>query len=295
MSMMSQADDLLKGTFDLHIHAGPDLTPRALDAYQAAEQAQNAGMGGIMLKSKRYITYPLAWAVQRHFPELHVFGGIVLDFEGGGVCVAAVETAAQFGAKICWLPCFSAAHDMQKREVPGEGLRIIDGNGALLPEVREIVRIAQEHDMAVATGHLSFEEMSALLDATSAMGFGKVIATHITEECVGATPSIEQQVELANKGAIMEHCYSSIFPEIISKLVGFRGKIEPFDFGTMVEAIRAVGPERCMLSTDCGNAQVPLPVEGMRSFIQMLLDHGVTAEEIDVMARRNPAKLMGLE
>lgn len=292
---MTEASDLLKGAFDLHIHAGPDLTPRALDAYQAAEQARDAGMRGIMLKSKRYVTYPLAWAVQRHFPELHVFGGIVLDFEGGGLCVPAVETAAQSGAKICWLPCFSAAHDMQKRGVPGEGLRIVGPNGALLPEVREILLIAQEHDMAISTGHLSFEEMSALLDATSAMGFGKVIATHITEECVGATPSIDEQVEMADKGAFMEHCYSSLFPEIISKLVGFSGKVEPFDFRTMVEAIRAVGPERCMLSSDCGNKQVPLPVEGMRSFIQRLLDHGVTPDEIGVMARRNPAKLMGLE
>ncbi len=293
--MMSEASELLKGTFDLHIHAGPDITARALDAYQASEEASGAGMGGILLKSKRYVSYPLAWAVQRHFPELHVFGGIVLDFEGGGLCVAAVETAAQMGAKICWLPCFSAAHDMKKRNVPGEGIRVVGSDGALVPEVKEILRIAKEHDMAIGTGHLSFEEMSTVIDAASEMGFDKVIATHVSEECVGATPTIEQQVQLADKGAIMEHCYCTLFPEVISGLVGYSGEYKSYDIDTMVEAIRAVGPERCMISTDCGNAYVPMPVEGMRAFIQVLLEKGITPDEIGVMARRNPARLMGLE
>ena len=43
--------ELLEGSIDLHIHAGPDLFPRDLDESEVAQQAEEIGMRAILLKS----------------------------------------------------------------------------------------------------------------------------------------------------------------------------------------------------------------------------------------------------
>lgn len=40
--------------------------------------------------------------------------------------------------------------------------------------------------------------------------------------------------------------------------------------------------------------QKALAAEGLRIFIQMLLERGITAEEIHTMVAENPARLLGL-
>jgi imidazolonepropionase-like amidohydrolase len=48
------------------------------------------------------------------------------------------------------------------------------------------------------------------------------------------------------------------------------------------------------MSTDLGQIWNPLPVEGMRMFIVTLIKYGISEEEIILMAKKNPAKLLGL-
>ena len=45
------ARELLKGTYDLHVHSAPSHVKRALNDYQLMEQAQAAGMAGVMIKN----------------------------------------------------------------------------------------------------------------------------------------------------------------------------------------------------------------------------------------------------
>jgi hypothetical protein len=53
-----------------------------------------------------------------------------------------------------------------------------------------------------------------------------------------------------------------------------------------------VGPERAIMSTDFGQAQSPHPAVGMRMFIGEMLACGVPAAAVDLMARKNPARLL---
>ena len=55
-----------------------------------------------------------------------------------------------------------------------------------------------------------------------------------------------------------------------------------------------VGPERALMSTDFGQVKSPHPADGMRLFIDEMLRCGVPPAAIDLMARRNPARLLGL-
>jgi predicted metal-dependent TIM-barrel fold hydrolase len=84
-------------------------------------------------------------------------------------------------------------------------------------------------------------------------------------------------------GAFVEYCFVTTIPE---------SSIDPKD---MVNAIRAVGAQRCILSTDLGQINNPAPVAGMRMMIATMLDNGLTEKEIEIMVKTNPAKLLGLD
>jgi microsomal dipeptidase-like Zn-dependent dipeptidase len=60
------------------------------------------------------------------------------------------------------------------------------------------------------------------------------------------------------------------------------------------DAIRAVGPANCILSSDLGQAGNPLPPDGFGEFLVALRGKGFTDTEIATMAKENPARLLGL-
>ena len=102
-------DSILKGSYDLHVHAGPDPNQkRRLDAIETARHAYEAEMGGFVLKSHEYLTSPLTYALEQMYPGLTVAGSISLNREVGGLNHQAVQTAARLGAKVIWMPTLSA-------------------------------------------------------------------------------------------------------------------------------------------------------------------------------------------
>jgi hypothetical protein len=62
----------------------------------------------------------------------------------------------------------------------------------------------------------------------------------------------------------------------------------------MATAIRAVGPELCILSSDLGQAGNALPPDGFGAFLVALRARGFTEAEVDRMSKQNPARLLGL-
>jgi predicted metal-dependent TIM-barrel fold hydrolase len=63
----------------------------------------------------------------------------------------------------------------------------------------------------------------------------------------------------------------------------------------LLEMVKKVGAERTTLGSDLGQIGNPSPIEGIRSCVNMMLEMGISDEEIDLMIRKNPAKLLGLE
>ena len=94
-------DHLVRGAIDMHMHPGPGGLCR-LDAIEAAEQARQAGMKAIVLKSHSY-TAAVAVMVSKLVEGVQVFGSICLDYEIGGLNLNAVENAARLGAKVVWI------------------------------------------------------------------------------------------------------------------------------------------------------------------------------------------------
>jgi hypothetical protein len=49
------------------------------------------------------------------------------------------------------------------------------------------------------------------------------------------------------------------------------------------------------MTVDGGQAFGPVPAEAFRAFVGQLLFHGMTPEEVKMMAQRVPARVLGLE
>src|SRR5260221_6887742 len=162
----------LGGAADLHCHFGPDPhRDRSVDAFEAANEAAVAGHRAVVLKSHASPTASLAWAVQREVGEsVSVFGGICCDREIGGVNPAAVEVALGLGARIVWLPTLSSRQDFEngvaaQLGIPGPGIVVIDDDGELLAETKEVYALVREHGAILATGHVSAAEHYAVTKA----------------------------------------------------------------------------------------------------------------------------------
>lgn len=288
MSLNETVAEILKGAVDTHLHAAPDpYIERRLDVVDVARQAAEAGMGAIVFKSHEYCTAPVAAVVQRLVPEIRVFGAVSLDLEVGGLNPAVVEMTGRLGGKIVWFPTFSARAWVRRTQPDGTGQTVFDENGRLKAEVFEILELIKKYDLVLATGHLGLDEQLALVGEARRRGIEKVVATHAF-----TVAGPEDQLRLAEAGAIIEHCFLYLLPTTKTQLAGTPApRLDP---ETLVGAIRLVGPERCLISTDLGQAHNLPPTEGFRMFIALLLREGLTPDQVERMAKTNPRSLLGL-
>jgi hypothetical protein len=282
------AADLVAGAVDMHCHFGPDAhLERSVDCLEAAAEARDLGMAAIVLKSHDYQTAALAYAVDKVTPGIRVFGGIALDEPVGGINPHAVEVMCRIGGKVVWMPTLSSENDHRKYALPAPGLSILDAGfhraPRVKPEVREILALAKEFDVVVETGHISFPEILALLEAATEAGVDKVVVTHAMEPLAGPRLDLAQMQEAAGLGAYIEHCAMTCS--------GYLAEEPP---AAIAAAVRAVGAEHCILSTDYGQKKNIAPAPGMRQFLELLLDEGIGRADIDLMAKTNPARLLSL-
>jgi hypothetical protein len=281
-------DHLLKDAVDMHMHPGPGAMCR-LDAAEAARQAQQAGMKAIVLKS-----HPggvaVANMVSQMVPGIKVLGSVTLNFEVGGLNPSAVSSAAMYGARVVWMPTFAAANSINKMRglglpLQGEGISLLDQAGKLVPQMEPILQTVKKFDMVLASGHISPRETFVLFNEAHAMGIKRMVVTHPTDaEFSENVFTVEELKKLAEIGAYSEFTLVGMLPNEFCH-----------DPAVIVKNMKAIGPEHCIVSTDLGQPQNPLPVEGLRLFIATLLHHGLTQEEVVQMVKVNPAALLGLE
>ena len=281
MTDTKSLDQLMQGAIDFHVHADPDpYHARRLDVLDLALQAKEAGMKAVVAKCHHYGTAPLVYLVNKIVPGFTLIGSLTLNSEVGGLNPEVVEVAAKSGAKVIWMPTFSSVVERKKRGLAG--ISLVDSGGKLLPSVISILEIIRENNMVLGTGHISIPEIYAITAEGIRRGV-KVTITHPLNSHFGNVLNLEQEKELVAMGAYLEQCFVSCMPV----LGGMSPKI-------LVEHIKAVGKEHCILSTDFGQAINPAPTEGFRMMIGYMIQFGLSEEEIEILVKVNPSKLLGL-
>jgi hypothetical protein len=63
------------------------------------------------------------------------------------------------------------------------------------------------------------------------------------------------------------------------------------------DAIRRVGPKSCILATNFGSVQnnYPLHPQALLDFMEALHKEGISEADINLMAKANPAVVLGLQ
>jgi len=288
----------IHGAYDLQVHVAPDVIERRIDDVGLAEEFLAHGLKGFVLKSHYIPTAERAKVVCRAVPGIQAFGAITLNHSIGGLNPVAVEIAGRSGAKIVWMPTVDAANETAgrvdgpsaklpfwakiQRELAADGiapppLTVLDENGNVNDATRRCLELIRRHNMVLATGHLGRHEIFPLVRTAREMKLQRVLVTHA--EFPSQNFSAEEQLELADAGAFIEHCFTTMHT----------GKA-PWD--AVLNSIRKVGPERCVLSTDLGQTINPPVAEGFAMFAQTLLDDGFSTEQIRRMAVTNPGTLI---
>ena len=276
--------ELLRGSYDLHMHAAPSPFHRLMDDYQLLRAADEAGMAGILLKSHYESTAARAELVNRHggAAAARAYGAVVLNWPVGGLNPYAAYNALKRGAKIIFMPTRDAANSLDSGDMPGDffrrpGIRAAEG-GELLPQVYEIMDAVKEYDAALATGHLYPEESVLLCREGRARGV-RMILTH--PEFSRTKISAPVQRELAELGVCVEKCWYNIAEHEV-------------EAAEMAAAIRTVGAEHCFLSTDRGQQGREAPVEGLERFIAVLAENGISREQLWTMTHRVPQAILNV-
>ena len=272
----------LTGVVDIHVHSDPDSVPRSIDAIDIAKLARSRGMRGLVLKNHYEPTASLAYIVRKEVQGLEIFGGISLDLTVGGVNPAAVEhmTRVKGGwGRVVWMPTFDAENQV-RFDKANRPYASVSKNGLLLPEVNQVLSLIAKHKLTMATGHSSAEECLMLIRAAKNLGVTSMVVTHAMEPPIRMT--IPQMKQAAAMGAYIEFVYNALSQKILA-------------MSDYAPAIREVGPEHCILSSDLGQAGNPLHPDGLETFFRGLHTQGFTVAEIDRMSKTNPARLLGLE
>jgi hypothetical protein len=295
-----EAWSLLQGACDLQVHVAPDVVERRTDDVDLALDFQRCGLTGFVLKSHYMPTGERAAVVRRAVHGVEAHGSVVLNHGVGGLNPAAVDIAGRSGARIVWFPTLDSINEADvvdrdmpnppvwvaiKRETMERGfekppISIVDDDGKILSAAQDCLRAAMDYDLAVATGHMGRVETFALVEAAAAMGLRHIIVTHAEFPSQNFSPS--EQRQLADMGALIEHCFTT----------AHTGKCT---WEQMFENIRETGPERCVISTDLGQLHNPPVAEGFAEFVQRLLDAGFQGDQVRRMTVDNPRQVLGLE
>jgi hypothetical protein len=287
---------LLGGAIDIHIHQAPDLYSRIQDPIELAQDARAAGMRAVCIKRHNFPTAGLAQMAQKIVPEVDIFGSLACNRQVGGLNPLAVEAAIKYGVRQIWLPTIdSTNHEVVTGSVGqhGKGLVIkggiseyalkqkrlycLDQDGAVLPELKEIIQQVADADIILNLGHISFKEMVAVIDQAKKQNTKRIVCDHP----FFLRLELEQQIAIVERGAFMNFTAGELLPR------WWRASIDNF-----AGAIRKLGVVRCIISSDCGQLHNPPMVEALRMTCQLLLEEGFSANEIKRMLHHNPGALL---
>ena len=274
----------LNGVVDIHVHSDPDSVPRSIDAIEVAKLAKARGMRALVLKNHYEPTASLAYLVRKEVPGIEIFGGIALNRTVGGINPAAVQRMTMMKGgwgRVVWMPTFDAENQVRFSKEDRPFVSVSRGD-ALLPEVKEVIGLIAKHQLTMATGHSTPQEVLMLIREARAQGVQRIVVTHAMLAPVQM--SVAQMREAVKMGAKLEFVYNALI-----------GPGKMFEIAQYADAIRQVGVDACILSSDLGQAGNPLHPDGLMAFFAGLRGEGFSVAEIETMSKRNPAELLGLQ
>ena len=282
------------GVIDMHVHSHPDVFGRNLDDIDVATLAKAKGMRGIVLKNHVSETASRAALVMKVVPGIEVFGGVVLNKAVGGVNPDAVEWMHRvYGSrgKIVWLPTFEADRHLKVLSKPDARGLVVAPGGQVTPEMEAILKIIARENLVLATGHVHPEEIVAVVRRGRELGVKNMLITHGFTNVPGLTMGQAKQV--ADMGAIIEVCFLQFLAGPNAPLA-FLTRWTQVNAKNVATAVKEIGAKSLIISSDLGQSANMTHPDGIEAAIAAMKKENISDADIDLMMRKNPARLLGL-
>jgi hypothetical protein len=284
---------LPNGCVDLYVHAAPDLIPRHGNDVELARSLRGSGLRAAL--HRHHFTSTVAQtALARSVTGFDLFGAVDCSDVNGGLNAMAVEYALAMGAVWVALPTLSSAHHRQHmRSAPaiaqaavGFGpaeLRLIDDDGKLLPQVHEVIEVADAHDVPVCLGYGSLEECLAVVNGGRRSAAPFVVTNPVTTSG-WALADVEAMID---RGVVVELTAYTLHRHAI------RGET-----GAWLAQARAIigraGREGAVISSDSGTATAPGSAPMLTAAWTELERAGTDPGGLERLFRSTPAALLGV-
>jgi hypothetical protein len=298
----------VKDAIDIHCHAHEGQQ----DPYDLAKRASLAEMKGILFKSIAGEDPAKAvrdvqddvnhWAEKEDVEPIKCWAGYVCGWQTAPVSAKIVREMIDRGVVAIWLPVFNHAITLStvgtyRRTIEGGnangwhgplpwdkavamGHYDLNDAGELKLEVREIVHICADRNVALFFGHATHKEIYKLAEEVDKVGLKRAVIDHPFSPFLNVSP--EMMKELAPVGILFNFTYDELSP-----LLGVDPQI-------MYDTIRAVGVEHFTLSSDAGDPLFPDSVESMRLIRGYMEAFGLDQDELYAVCTKNPARVVGM-
>jgi hypothetical protein len=198
---------------DLHVHASPSLLPRHGDDRATVAAQRAVGFSTVVLKAHEGSTVERATVAGGD-----TFGGVVLNSPVGGANPDAVQVAARLGGRVVWMPTVSARTHKAGAASPelavhrGFELGLVEviTDGKLRPEWFDVLDAVAEHDLLLASGHLSAAETVTAFAEARRRGVQRLLVNHPMMAFLGWTG--QAAAALRELGAYLE---LGILPDLL--------------------------------------------------------------------------------
>ncbi|HEV8721728.1 MAG TPA: DUF6282 family protein [Candidatus Binatia bacterium] len=299
----------VKDAIDIHCHAHEGQQ----DAFDLARRASLAEMKGLLFKSipgedpakaVRDVQEDVnRWSDKEGVKPIMCWAGYVCGRQTAPVSAKTVSSMIDGGVRAIWLPVFNHAITLStvgtyRRTIEGSnangwhgplpwdeaitlGHYNLNDNGELKTEVKEIVRICADRNVALFFGHATHKEIYKLAEEAGKVGLKRAVIDHPYSPFLNVSPQMMK--ELSPVGILFNFTWDELSP-----LLGVDPQI-------MYNTIREVGPEHFTLSSDAGEPLFPDSVEAMRLVRGYMEAFGLNKDELYTVCTRNPAKVVGLE
>ena len=250
-------------------------------------------MRGIVLKNHVSETASRAVLVMKVVPDIEIWGGIVLNKAVGGVNPDAVEWMHRmYGGrgKVVWLPTFEADKHLKTLSKPDARGLVVAPGGRVTPEMEAILKIIARENLVLATGHVHPDEIVAVVARARARD-----KRRFDQSCPDQHSGAEHGAGQAARrdGGVHRDRLPSL-PRRPRRVASFLTYWTQVNAKRVAQAVNTIGAQSLVISSDVGQSGNMTHPDGLELAVGEMKSEGILDADIDLMMRKNPARLLGL-
>ncbi|MBN1189955.1 MAG: hypothetical protein JXA46_09395 [Dehalococcoidales bacterium] len=288
---MGVEDELVENSIDTQVRLYPDYVPRSNDILEYAVKASQAKMRAFISQDHFFPTFGQAWCAQQKVDEMVQQGQLEQACQCLGAQMLAwsqhpdqVHLASKYpnvGAILLYCQTYGGKNC-------GPALNVVDENGKLDSELKEVLRLCAHYKIPLMSGHaaMSYDRILPMAQYASEVGANLLWMHAAPWTAMPERATLQQYRDLVRLGCYLQVDANKVLPSIIWPMI---------DPNQGLEWMAELGPDHIIPCTDGGQPFFGDALDCWKMFVRAMIHYGIKKEDIKTMIQRNPAKLLYLD